>query len=185
MVHSKGIAVTSRLHFVEEKYGPEGTGRLLAALTAEDRSLIDARILPHAWVPFDLFVRVNVEADRLFGKGDLKTCFEMGAYAAELSLPRVFKLFYRLGTPMFIFTKAAKLWSAHYDSGRLTATRDEQGLVHLEICNFGQPHRAHCLSVLGWAAKSIELSGAKVTRADEVKCRTWNHSACELVVGWR
>jgi hypothetical protein len=185
MVHSKGIAVTARLHYVQEKFGQEGYDRLLAALPADDRALIEARILPHAWVPFGLFVRVNVEADRLFGAGDLKLCFDMGSYGAELNLPRVFRLFYRLGTPMFIFGKAAKLWRAHYDSGEMVTSRDAAGVIHLEIRDFEEPHRAHCESVLGWMAKSVQLSGGKVLRAEEVRCRTRNDSVCELIIAWR
>lgn len=184
MVHSKGIAVTARLHYVQEKFGPEGYARLLASLPEEDRGLIEARILPHAWVPFGLFVRINVEADRLFGAGDLKLCFDMGAYGAELNLPRVFRLFYRLGTPMFIFGKAAKLWRAHYDSGQMVTWRDPAGRVHLEIRDFEEPHRAHCQSVLGWMHKSVELSGAKVVRAEELRCRTRGDPACELAIDW-
>ena len=46
---------------------------------------------------------------------------------------------------------------------------DHQALIIQDVAS---PHRAHCLSVLGWAAKSIELSGSKVTLAEETRCRT-------------
>jgi len=184
MACCKGIAVTSRVKYVQEHHGEAGLGALLEALP-EDRPLLEAHVLPHAWVPMDVFIRVNVAADRLFGRGDLKLCQEMGAWAAERTLPTLFKLFFRLGTPMFVFNKASKLWSAHYDTGTMVAERHGDGPAHLFIRDFAQPHRAHCLSVLGWASKSVALSGAKLARAEEPRCRTHGAPECELVVEWR
>src|SRR5688572_10535218 len=66
----KGSAITARIRYVRERFGEDGYRQLVAALSADERALIQGRILPHAWVPYDLFVDVNVEADRLFGKGD-------------------------------------------------------------------------------------------------------------------
>lgn len=185
MGHCKGIAVTARLKYVHEHFGDSGLERLRAALSADDLSVIDGHVLPHAWVPMRVFVNVNVAADRLFGLGDLALCRTMGAWAADYTLPRLFRLFYRLGTPMFVFNNAAKLWRAHYDTGQLAARRDADGPVHLVIRDFEEPHRAHCLSVLGWAAKSIALSGGDVTSAEETRCRTTGADACEHVLSWR
>lgn len=184
MAHCKGIIVNARLRWVQEHHGDAGFRDLLAGLAPATREVLDRHVLPHAWVPLSAFIDLNVVADQLFGKGDLALCRELGAWSASYNLPRIFKLFYRLGTPMFIFERAAKLWNAHYDSGRLEARRDADGVAHLEIHDFGQPHRAHCYSVLGWAEKSIELSGAKVLRAGEVKCRTQGHPHCELIASW-
>ncbi len=185
MAHCKGIAVMARLRWVESHHGAQGLDRFLGALTPADRATLDGHVLPHAWVPLDLFIHVNEVADRLFGQGDLQLCVELGAWSAEQNLPRLFRLFYRLGTPMFIFNNAARLWSAHYDSGKLETWREESGLAHLVIKDFDQPHRAHCFSVLGWATKSVEISGAKVTQSLERRCRTRGDEVCELVVGWK
>lgn len=133
---------------------------------------------------FDAFIDVNVVADRLHGKGDLALCREMGAWAAAATLPRVFRFFYRFGSPMFLFERAAKLWSAHYDTGRMETRREPDGTMYLSIYDFGRPHRSHCLSVLGWVTRSIELSGAKVNSAGEKRCRLRGDECCELVAHW-
>jgi hypothetical protein len=185
MAHCKGLAVTSRLRWVEQHHGAGGLEKVKAQLTPEHQQLIAQHILPHAWVPMTLFIELNVVADRLFGNGDLALCQTMGAWAAEATLPKVFKLFYRLGSPMFIFERAAKLWSAHYDTGSLTPSRDAAGVVHLLIRDVENPHRAHCLSVLGWAAKSIELSGSKLTLSTEARCRTRGDPECEIQLAWQ
>lgn len=56
---------------------------------------------------------------------------------------------------MFLFERAAKLWGAHYDTGRMETQRSADGTMSVSIHDFGQPHRAHCLSVL--AARSLRL----------------------------
>lgn len=181
----KGAAITARLRFVREHHGDAGLARVLAAVSDATRAVLDARVLPQAWAPFDAFVDLSVAADQLFGRGDLGLCYEMGRHAAEVNLPTLYRLFYRLGSPQFILRKAAQLWSVHYDSGKLAAFEEGEGGARLEIVDFARPHRAHCLSVLGWAARSVELSGGALQKADEERCRTRGDETCELVVRWR
>ncbi len=97
----------------------------------------------------------------------------------------LYKLFYRLGSPLYIFRRAAQLWSVHYDSGQLAAMELGDRAARLEIVGFASPHRVHCLSVLGWATRSIELSGGTVVSADEERCRARGDDTCEMAVRWR
>jgi hypothetical protein len=184
MANCKGIAVTARLRYAEVMHGEPGLRQLIDALEPQVRQVVDGHILPHAWVPMDVFVAVNVAADRLFGKGDLRLCQDMGAWAADRNLPKLFRLFYKLGSPAFVLTNAPKLWSAHYDSGHLEVVRKGEKSLELSVCEFAVPHRAHCLSVLGWVGKSIEISGGTLTRAEEVTCRTTGGKACTMAVQW-
>lgn len=181
----KGSAVTSRVRYVRDRFGEAAYRRLRDALTPEHQALLDARVLPHEWVPYDLFIALNVEADRMFGKGDLALCFEMGKYSAETNLPTLYRIFYRVSTPQFIFKKAAKLWEVHYSSGRLVPLDGSESSMRIRIEEFAEPHAAHCLSVLGWAVRSVELSGANVTGYAEERCRTRGDDACEMLVSWR
>lgn len=185
MAHCKGIAVSARLKWVQKTQGAEGYQRFLAALPPETKDVVEARILPHGWVKAQTFIDVLVTIDRLFGKGDLALCRELGAWASAENLPRIFKLFYRLGSPNFLFDQASKLWRNHYDSGALEVIDRSATSGRLVMTDFALPHRAHCLSVLGWAAKSIELSGATVEYAEEERCRCLGDERCELVVRWR
>jgi hypothetical protein len=185
MANCKGIAVTARLQYAQELHGPAGLQRLLDALSPAERETLEGHILPHAWVPMELFVAVNVAADKVFGAGDLKLCQEMGAWAADRNLPRIFRLFYKLGSPKFVLTNASKLWSAHYDSGHLSIAERTDTALELSLHDFGFSHRSHCLSVLGWAGKSVELSGGKLLHQEEVACRTTGAEACRLALEWK
>ena len=85
---------------------------------------------------------------------------------------------------MFIFGKAASVWSAYYSSGKLKATQHAPGDIELEILEFETPHWAHCESVLGWAQRSIELTGVKNVRADHLECRAKNARRCRMHFSW-
>lgn len=185
MVHVKGSAVTSRVRYVRDHFGEAAYRRLRDALSAPHRELLDRGVLPHAWVPYDLFIGINVEADRMFGKGDLALCFEMAKFGAEVNLPTLYRIFYRLNSPKFVFTKATRLWEVHYDSGRLVSLEDGPTSVRLRIEDFAEPHPAHCLSVRGWAVRSVEMSGAVLTGHAEELCRTRGDAACEMRIVWR
>jgi hypothetical protein len=185
MPNVKGATITARLRFVRERHGEDGVRRLLGEVRPSSLAALAARVLPQEWVSYDVFVDLGITADRLFGRGDLALCYEMGRYAAEVNLPTLYRLFYRIGNPQFILRRAAQLWSVHYDSGRLAAMEEGTGTARLEIVGFERPHRVHCLSVLGWATRSIELSGGIVISADEQSCRARGDETCELVATWR
>jgi len=185
MARVKGITVTTRLRFVKERFGDEGLQRLLSALPPEDRAVIDDHILPHAWVPFSVFTNVNRLADQFFGTGDLSLCVEMGRYGARVNIPTLFKLFFRLGSPKFLLGRSAKLWSAHYDTGRMTIVDEKDSAVLLRIEDFDVPDRTHCLSVLGWIVEGVTLTGVQEVRVDEPQCRARGDETCDLLASWR
>jgi len=185
MAHVKGSAILARLQFVAERYGATGRPRVLAELSPAVRAELEGGVLPHQWVSYDLFIELNVAIDKLFGAGDLALCYEMGRYGAEANLPTLYRIFYRLGSPLFIFRKAARLWEVHYDSGRLVPSQEGSHQIRIKVLDFDHPHRAHCLSVLGWAARSVELSGATLERAEEERCRVRGDGACEFTCAWK
>ncbi len=185
MANVKGAIITARLRFARERHGEEGLRRLLDAVPASTRAALEGRVLPHEWVPYDVFIDMGVAMDRLFGEGDLALCYELGRYSAEVNLPTLYRIFYRLGSPLYIFRKAAQLWSLHYDSGKLAAMEEGPGAARIEIIGFDRPHRVHCLAIVGWATRSIELSGGVVLYAEEVRCRAKGDETCEMVARYR
>jgi hypothetical protein len=185
MAQVKGSALLARLQFVRERHGVEGLERLLTGLSPEQQRLLRGDLLPHAWAPYQDFIDLCTAIDRLFGQGDLALCYEMGRHAAEQNLPTLYRIFYRLGSPLYIFRKAARVWEVHYDTGRLVPIQEGERQVRIRVLDFERPHRAHCLSIKGWAARSVEMSGAVIDDMKEDRCRVWGDNACEMWLRWR
>ena len=184
MSNVKGSALTSRILWVQLGHGEAGMGRLKAQLSPELRSAIEQGINKAAWYPFDQFIELNTVTDRLFGRGDLGLVKDLGRYGADANLTTIYRLFFKVGTVQWILGRAVRLWSAHYDSGYCEiATRGPKAAV-MRIRGFATPHVAHCMSVMGWTERSIELSGGKRPIVEESACRTRGDDHCRLDIAW-
>jgi hypothetical protein len=180
----KGSAMTSRVLWVQLGHGAAGFDRLLAATSPELRASIERGFVKSRWYPFDQFIELNVAIDRVFGRGDLGLIKQLGRYGADANLTTIYRLFFKVGSPLWILGRSLRLYSAHYDTGWAeVATRGPTAAV-LRIRGVDRPHRAHCLSVAGWAERSIELSGGKRATVEESKCRTLGDELCQLDVTW-
>jgi hypothetical protein len=184
LVNVKGSALTSRVLWVELEHGAAGVERVLRQVSPELRANIERGLVKAAWYPFAQFVELNVVLDRLFGAGDLALVRELGRRGADANLTTIYRLFYKLGSVQWILGRAVRLWSAHYDSGYCEiAARGARAAV-MRVRGFATPHRAHCLSVMGWTERSIELSGGKAPVVDESSCRTRGDELCQMDLAW-
>jgi hypothetical protein len=176
--------MTSRVLWVQLEHGDGGMKRLIAQSTPDLRTGLENGFHKARWYPFEQFIELNLVIDRLFGEGDLGLVRMLGRFGADANLTTIYRLFYKLGSVQWILGRAVRLWSAHYDSGYLeVATRGPRQAI-LRMRGFASPHPAHCLSVAGWAERSIELSGGKQTMLEETKCRNKGDELCQLDATW-
>jgi len=180
----KGSAVDSRLDFVREIADDAALNRVLDRMSRPHRERIEEGVLASAWVPFELFTELNVAIDAELGEGDLKLVREMGRFSARSNLPTVYRIFLRMGSVHFVLRKASRLWRVHYDSGQLTHEELGDDAGRLTVEGFAAPHRAHCLSVLGWVEGAIELTGSTPVEAREERCRCHGQDECRFYARW-
>ena len=185
MANVKGSAISSRALWVRLHHGDDGVQALSKAVKADTRKALDGTIDKASWYPFDVFVDLNESIDRVFGKGDLGLVKTLGRFGAEANLKTIYRLFYMVGTVKWVMDRAARLWDLHYDSGRFLIVRKPGNEIEARIVKFATPHRTHCLSVAGWAERSVELSGGKDVRLSETGCRAKGDDDCAFEVTWR
>ena len=184
MANVKGSALASRVSWVQLGHGAAGMQKLLAACTPALREAIESGVKMARWYPFEQFIELNEVIDRSFGRGDLSLVRLLGRHGADANLTTIYRLFYKVGTPHWILGRAVRLWSAHYDSGYLEVQNRGIHGTALKIRGFETPHPVHCLSVLGWCERSIELSGGKQTQGAETLCRTRGDEVCQIEATW-
>ncbi len=176
--------MSSRVLWVDLGHGAAGVQRLLHQTSPELRASIESGLHKAKWYPFDQFVELNVTIDRLFGKGDLSLVRELGRAGADANLTTIYRLFYKLGSVHWILGRGVRLWSAHYDSGFCDVKTRGPRAASIRVHAFDTPHAAHCLSVLGWTERSIELSGGKRPVVEESQCRTRGDDHCQIDTAW-
>jgi hypothetical protein len=180
----KGSALASRVLWVQLGHGAAGIAKLRAAASPQLAATLDAGVEKARWYPLRQFYELNLLIDRLFGAGDLSLIKELGRHGADANLTTIYRLFYKVGTTHWILGRAVRLWSAHYDSGYLEVLTRGARSALLRIHSFALPDRTHCLSVIGWCERSIELSGGRRVTIDETLCRTRGDQICQLDVTW-
>ena len=185
MPNVKGSAISSRCLWVRLHHGDEGVKEVARRVGAATRAALDCGAVDKAaWYPFDVFVDLNEAIDQVFGAGDLALVRTLGRFGAEANLRTILRLFYMVGTVKWVLDRAARLWDLHYDSGKLLIVRKPGNEVEMRIVRFATPHRAHCLSVAGWAERSVELSGGKDVKMIETACRARGDDDCSFDVSW-
>lgn len=185
MANVKGSALSSRVLWVQLNHGAAGLARLLPQCSIELRATIEGGIAKAKWYPLDQFIELITTIDRLFGKGDLGLVEELARHGADANLTTIYRLFYKVGTAHWILGRAVRLWSAHYDSGYLEVLTRGPKTAVLRIRGFDAPHKVHCMSVMYWALRSIELSGGGAVTSKETKCRLAGDEYCQFESTWR
>lgn len=181
----KGSAITSTIRYIRDHHDDVMYREIRDSLSPEHRALLKKGVVPHEWVPYSLFIELSVATDARLGQGDLTLCRDIGRYGARVNLPTLYRLFMRLGSVGFILRKASRLWSVHYDTGSMEVEELTNRAARLTIGDFDEPHRAHCLRVLGWTEGAIEMTGSQLLGAEKVSCRTEGDEACVLHLRWR
>jgi predicted hydrocarbon binding protein len=173
-----------RAEFVKSEFGEQGVRRLHEAVSPPLRALLQAGDPRLDYVDFALFVEMNVAVDNLFGNGDLTLVKRMGHFAASHSAGVWTSMFARgMDIPTFVGI-AAGVWHKHYDSGSLVTRELDPRTVELEIKNFAVPHRAHCVSVIGWLEGIFELDPRSKVAVEELACRAAGNPRCALAIRW-
>jgi hypothetical protein len=164
--------------------GPEAFRRFLGQLTPDTRARVEEGFLFDGWYPFEQYIEISKVLDRQLGTGDLQLCRDLGRYACDVNLPTLYRVFFRFGSVSFILRRAAAAWTIHYDEGQMLITAQGDDWVQLRMVGVPNPHRALCLSVLGWMVRACELSGGEVYDEHET-CRARGEQNCEFHFKWR
>lgn len=173
-----------RHKFVKERFGASGSETFLSRASPELRTALAIAPQLGEWVDFALFIEATELVDRLFGRGDMNMAWDVGRFAAEHNIGLWRSIVMRLVNPKTVIGVAASMWTHHYDSGRLLLEEDPAGGVRMKIAEFLQPHRTHCMSVGGWAERTLELGRPKTVRVREVACRSRGAPMCDFSLIW-
>lgn len=183
MAQVTGTAVVASLRYVKERFGGDALQRVLAALSDDERKVLDAGILASSWYPMPLFLRFMREAERQLAAQEDSVIRRMGAASAEYGIKGVYKIFFKMGSPEFVIGRAARVFGSYYDSGRIEVVETRAGRAVLDLHGFeGAPQ--FCERILGWMEKTVQMAGARDLRSDHPQCVHRKDRACRFVGDW-
>lgn len=181
---SKGFTIKGALAFVEKTYGAEGKARLIEALDPGTREIAERVGISAEWVPFSAQVALYESIDRVFGKGDLALCWEIGRFTSESELSTINLIFLKLGKLEHWFRVASMMWGRYYSEGRLHIGNFGRETGTVLIMDFNPISEAFCRDFSGWLQRTVELSGCRNVTVEHPQCVLSGRRLCEFVGRW-
>ena len=184
MVSVKGTAVQSSLRYVHERFGEDALGRVIEALPEADRKALGHGVLASSWYRTDALLRFMQEAERQLGAQEPDVVRRMGRASCDYGLSGVYKIFFKVGSPEFIISRAARVFSSYYDTGELRMAESSHGRAVAELVGFEGGAPQFCERIFGWMQRTLELAGAKNLRSAHSACVHRGDPVCRFEGTW-
>jgi uncharacterized protein (TIGR02265 family) len=183
MPQVKGVAVQSSLRYLRERFGEQALGGVLEALGEQERKQLSA-VLASSWYPMETFLRFMREAKRQLGPQEPGILRSMGRASCEYGVTGVYKIFFKVGSPEFIISRAARVFASYYDTGELRVPESRDGRAVAELAGLEGGSPEFCERILGWMERTLELAGAKRLRSAHSLCVHRGDAVCRFEGDW-
>jgi uncharacterized protein (TIGR02265 family) len=182
----KGGVLISRLNMLRQHGGQVRVDEVLRRLPPEDQAVLRKMILPIAWYPMELNLRLDSAIAEVLSPEDKRRAFiDMGRASAEESLHGAQHVFVRPGDPQFLLSQAPQIYRFYYAVG--SRTYEKTGPKSAVLRTFGAENvtEADCLTIIGWHERAIELSGGRSVAVSHPQCRARGAPHCEYHCMWQ
>lgn len=182
----KGGVLISRLNMLRQHGGQVRVDEVLRRLPPEDQAVLRKMILPIAWYPMELNLRLDSAIAEVLSPEDKRRAFiDMGRASAEESLHGAQHVFVRPGDPQFLLSQAPQIYRFYYAVG--SRTYEKTGPKAAVLRTFGAENvtEADCLTIIGWHERAIELSGGRSVSVAHPLCRARGAPHCEYHCTWQ
>ena len=181
----KGSVLISRLNMLRQHGGATRVEEVLKRLSAPDQVVLRKLILPIAWYPLELNLRLDVAiADVLSPEDRARAFIDMGRASAEENLHGAHSIFVKAGDPQALLSQSPQIYRFYYAVG--SRTYEQTGPHSGVIRTFGAENvtDADCLTIIGWHQRAIEICGGKDVRIVHSLCRARGAPHCEYQCSW-
>jgi uncharacterized protein (TIGR02265 family) len=162
----------SMLMFVVKGVRAAGIEHFDHLLTDADRELLNQRILPINWYPFENYRRLFDSLVTVVARGNTRTVRQWGRDYGSTILEGVYRSVISPGNPLRSLKNYEQRFSSFYDFGALEVTETGPGSAQLEIRSFDPTWASIYEMISGWLERTIELAGGKDPRI-EFLARSW------------
>ncbi|MFP2929281.1 TIGR02265 family protein [Pyxidicoccus sp. 3LG] len=181
----KGGVLISRLNMLRHHGGQGRVDEVLRRLPPEDQAVLRKMILPIAWYPLELNLRLDTAiADVMSPEDKRKAFIDMGRASAEEALHGAQHVFVRQGDPQFLLSQAPQIYRFYYAVGSRTYERAGDNAAVLRTYGAENVTETDCLTIIGWHERAIELSGGHGVNITHPQCRAHGAPHCEYHLAW-
>jgi methyl-accepting chemotaxis protein len=182
----RGIALVGRLEFVKQRY-PEGLGRVLDRLAADQVRTLNGSIDPEGAYPSELLDGLDRAMKAELGKGRPDFLRETSRFRARYDFGPGAPLarHFRDGDPGFAMRRMDLILRHNWGEGVVTKTVElGPRSVRLEVDHGRQQSRERCtFSMVGWTEGIVDTAGC-VPTVLKTACMHDGAPACVYEVAW-
>ena len=182
----KGASILARLEYVRSDLGTETLDRVMKALDAADRKLLDARILPSTPYPLALNGRLDEAIARVVDPQHPAAVYrQLGRASAERNLRGVHRIFISGEGPNDVLRRYPSVRRTYYSDGDASfePIGEHEGI--LSVVGAVSHTSADCESTAGYFQRAMELLGGKDPSV-VVRCiKEKGKSLCTFTCRWR
>jgi hypothetical protein len=180
MAQVKGTAVQASMRYARERFGEAPLARVVDALSDADRTALGQGVLASSWYPMEAFLHFMQEAQRQLGAQEADVVGRMGRASCDYGLTTVYKIFFKVGSPGFIISRAARVFASYYDTGDLKVVESEAGRAVIELTALEGGAPQFCERIYGWMQRTLERAGTKGLRLAHTACVHRGDAACRF-----
>jgi hypothetical protein len=180
----KGNVLLARKAFVTKHFGANTWGRVLDAMSSEDRTQLEGYIANVCWYPFELGKRLDDAIVKVCAGGSKSLFEEIGASSARENLGSVHRDFLSLGNPKAFMERTSFIYQFYYDTGRREWNAEGPTAGVMTTYDADTVSQLDCLTVVGWYKEALKMCGAKTADVREEECRDTGGSVCRYRVSW-
>ena len=108
----------------------------------------------------------------------------MGRASCDYGVTGVYKIFFKVGSPEFIISRATRVFTSYYDTGELRIVETGTGGWWSSSTGLEGGAPQFCERIYGWMQRTLELAGAKNLRSAHSACVHRGDPVCRFEGSW-
>jgi predicted hydrocarbon binding protein len=179
MANVKGSKLSSKLSFVQQRFGPGAVERVLQVMSASDRAEL-SNIIDLRWYPFELYDRLLHAITNTNAAGDEAILDQMGAHSADHQLSNIYSA-YKRDELVRMFKNMVPMHSHMNDPGRMEVSTAGDATCTITVTE-PKSTAAACRVSRAFYRRVAEIAGAKSVRVVEPACTSRGDAACRFEI---
>ncbi|MFH1809348.1 MAG: DUF2378 family protein [Pseudomonadota bacterium] len=160
------------------------SGELAARLPPQLRAMLDTRVLPSLWYPFEFYKACFLIVFELRGGGDLRLARSWGLDYGQQILDRVYPATIRPGDPLAGLCAYERLFSSFFDFGSVQVEAVGEREVRLTVRDFDRDFEPFYHLLGGWMERVVQLCRGEQASV-QFEQRSWDGAtATGYLVRW-
>ena len=160
------------------------TGAYDALLTDEDRQVLEGRILPSSWYPFETYKRCFCAVASVEAHNDPTVIRGWGRRFCDEIMLTIYKRMIIDTTPMQSLQRYVSMFSMFFNFGTLQLEAQGPQKAVLDIRDFDPEFQELHQLFFGWLERSLELTGARNVRTQFLTCSWLRAPSTKIELQW-